>query len=128
MAKTKPIRPYKPLTKKVHVSGTTKMKHTKGEWKAGVTNELNPDRAIFRDSLIIARVEPLMNSEEAEANAQLISAALDMLEVGKLVVEFAKKVLQYPKGGKGYDPVDAMNLQRQIDKFQKAIAKAEGKH
>ena len=103
------------------------MKHTKGEWKAGVTNELNPDRAIFRDSLIIARVEPLMNSEEAEANAQLISAAPDMLEVGKLVVEFAKKVLQYPKGEKGYDPADAMNLQRQIDKFQKAIAKTEGK-
>lgn len=36
----------------------------------------------------------------------------------QLIIEFANKVLQYPKSSKGYDPVDAMNLQMQIQKYE----------
>lgn len=36
----------------------------------------------------------------------------------KLIIDFAKKVLQYPKGSKGYDPVDAINLENQIRKYE----------
>ena len=34
-----------------------------------------------------------------------------------MIVDYAKKVLQYPKGSKGYDPVDAMNLKNAIEKY-----------
>lgn len=37
------------------------------------------------------------------------------------LVEAAKKVLQYPKGSKGYDPVDAMNLETAIEKMEKIL-------
>jgi len=35
-----------------------------------------------------------------------------------LIIEYAKKVLQYPKGNKGYSPVDAMNLENSIKKYE----------
>jgi len=36
----------------------------------------------------------------------------------EMIIDFAKKVLQYPKGSKGYDPVDAMRLQRAIEQYE----------
>ena len=36
----------------------------------------------------------------------------------ELIIEFAKKVLQYPKGSKGYDPVDEIRLKDSIDKYE----------
>jgi len=39
----------------------------------------------------------------------------------KLIIDFAKKVLQYPKGSKGYDPIDAINLQSNIEKYEQGI-------
>lgn len=36
----------------------------------------------------------------------------------KLIIDFANKVLQYPKGSKGYDPVDEMNLKNAIEKYE----------
>lgn len=39
----------------------------------------------------------------------------------ELVIEFAKKVLQYPKGSQGYDPVDASNLAYYIKKYDELL-------
>ncbi len=36
----------------------------------------------------------------------------------ELIIDYAKKVLQYPKGSAGYDPVDAMNLKDNIEKYE----------
>ena len=36
----------------------------------------------------------------------------------KLISDFTAKVLQYPKGSKGFDPVDFENLKYQISKFE----------
>ena len=36
----------------------------------------------------------------------------------ELIIDFAKKVLQYPKGSQGYDPIDAINLQNHIEKYE----------
>lgn len=35
-----------------------------------------------------------------------------------LIIDFAKKVLQYPKGSEGYDPVDTLNLHSNIEKYE----------
>lgn len=35
----------------------------------------------------------------------------------EMVKEDLRKVLLYPKGSKGYDPVDLMNLEYDIDKL-----------
>ena len=36
----------------------------------------------------------------------------------KMIIEFAKKVLQYPKGSKGYDPIDEFRLKDAIEKYE----------
>lgn len=35
----------------------------------------------------------------------------------RMIVDYATKVIQYPKGEKGYDPIDVINLASVIDKF-----------
>lgn len=36
----------------------------------------------------------------------------------EMIIEFAKKVLQYPKGSKGYDPIDEIRLKDAIEKYE----------
>ena len=43
------------------------------------------------------------------------------------IIEYAKKVLEYPKGSKGYDPVDEMNLVSQIRKYEELQAQKQAK-
>lgn len=33
------------------------------------------------------------------------------------IIEYARKVVQYPKGSSGFDPVDLINLERAITKL-----------
>ena len=35
-----------------------------------------------------------------------------------MIIDFAKKVLQYPKGSKGYDPIDEIRLRDAIEKYE----------
>lgn len=35
----------------------------------------------------------------------------------KMIIEYATKVIQYPKGSAGYDPVDLVNLEDAIEKY-----------
>jgi len=44
----------------------------------------------------------------------------------KMIIDFAKKVLEYPKGSKGYDPVDAMNLEQAIKNYEREEALRNG--
>tara|TARA_R110000868_G_scaffold204449_1_gene452533 strand:- start:138 stop:281 length:144 start_codon:yes stop_codon:yes gene_type:complete len=37
----------------------------------------------------------------------------------KMIIEYSKKVLAYPKGSKGYDPIDAINLADAIKRYEK---------
>ena len=61
-----------------------------------------------------------IENESTSSQRQATLAAIPLLAAVRLV-EYAKKVLQYPKGSKGYDPVDATNLQMAIDKIEKLI-------
>ena len=36
----------------------------------------------------------------------------------EIIIDFAKKVLKYPKGSKDYDPIDAMRLANAIKKYE----------
>ena len=36
----------------------------------------------------------------------------------QLILIYAKKVVQYPKGSGGYDPVDMANLEYAIEKYE----------
>ncbi len=36
----------------------------------------------------------------------------------KAIIDYAKKVMQYPKGSKGYDPIDTINLRGEIAKYE----------
>jgi hypothetical protein len=36
----------------------------------------------------------------------------------KMIIEYATKVVNYPKGSNGYDPVDMMNLENAIRKYE----------
>lgn len=38
----------------------------------------------------------------------------------EMVIEYAKKVLQYPKGSKGYDAIDEINLRSAIEKYEQS--------
>ena len=40
-------------------------------------------------------------------------------EVKDKIIEYAKKVVKYPKGSNGYDPADMMNLQFYVDYLEK---------
>lgn len=39
----------------------------------------------------------------------------------EMIIDFAKKVLQYPRGSKGYDPVDEIRLQSAIEKYEQYL-------
>ena len=39
------------------------------------------------------------------------------------IIEYARKVLQYPKGSKGYDPVDEENLRWNLEKYDEELLK-----
>lgn len=36
----------------------------------------------------------------------------------ELIMEYAKKLLQYPKDSKGYEPVDALCLKLHLDRYE----------
>lgn len=40
----------------------------------------------------------------------------------EMIIEYAKKVIQYPIGSSGHDPVDAMNLQDAIRRYEEIKA------
>ncbi len=37
----------------------------------------------------------------------------------EMIIDYAEKVMQFPRGSAGYDPVDELNLRDAIDKYQK---------
>ena len=39
-------------------------------------------------------------------------------QLHKMIIEYATKVVTYPKGSKGYDPSDMINLKYYINKLQ----------
>ncbi len=43
----------------------------------------------------------------------------------EMILEYARKVAQYPKGSKGYDPVDLINLQDAIRRHDKEQLKSK---
>lgn len=55
----------------------SKSAHTQGEWNANLTNDSNPDLAIFCKGLQIATIEPLVNEKESKANAQRIVSCVN---------------------------------------------------
>lgn len=45
----------------------------------------------------------------------------EIQERKKRIIEYARKVVQYPEGSKGYDPIDMINLKDAIEKHDKII-------
>ena len=39
----------------------------------------------------------------------------------QMIIEYARKVVMYPIGSKGYDPVDLMNLKYNIEQYDKQL-------
>lgn len=37
----------------------------------------------------------------------------------QMIIDYAKKVIQYPKGSAGYDPLDIANLRWCIEKYER---------
>jgi hypothetical protein len=44
-------------------------------------------------------------------------------EIKNKIVIFAQKVVNYPKGSRGYDPIDMMNLEYQVKEYEEALNK-----
>jgi len=36
----------------------------------------------------------------------------------QMIIDYANKVVKYPKGSKGYDPSDMENLKMSLDKYE----------
>ena len=42
---------------------------------------------------------------------------MNRITILELIADFAKKVMQYPKGSDGYDPIDEINLKNYLEKL-----------
>ena len=97
------------------------VKYTQRKWGVGPYVGTGPIDIIEDDSKLIAVVSR-SNYQEAEANAQLISAAPEMYEALKVVYDLLKMQYSivlghYPNYGK----------YPEIEQVEKALAKAEGR-
>lgn len=96
------------------------MLHTPSPWHLGRNGKRSYRDVEDSNNFAIAQCFPYGNAEDfliANANAQLISAAPELLEALKAFLD-----LDFPEGA-----LDNTLAQMAIDKALKAIAKAEGK-
>ena len=92
---------------------TTQVKHTAGPWRVG-DDDFNSENAFIsagKDYLQLATIHAIHGKREAEANAQLIASAPELLEA-------CKEALKY------FDQIDFRGANAR--QLTKAIAKAEG--
>lgn len=79
----------------------TKTNHTPGPWHVGYSH--NQEKSIFNESssACVCIVEPLLNQKETEANAKLIAAAPELLEILQNIMEYAE-ITDLPKSIKSF--------------------------
>jgi len=106
---------------------SNEVKRTQGEWK--FEDNLNHSIYIEDGNKYNKGKVYITGYTSGEANAAFICEAVNNYDKLKEDNAFllknierlkvcAKKVLQYPKGSQGYDPIDAINLEDAIKKAQ----------
>lgn len=96
--------------------------------RLSVTVNRNTDGKVFIHNSAVSELKAMLifyDNDDAQANAEEIARRSNMhdelIKTISLLSDFASKVIAYPKGEKGYDAVDSMNLEMQIEKAKQLL-------